>query len=109
MRWPPTFGGPSSAQDPGGDLDTFPELNKGQSPEPNSTGPNWARAKGIDSLRPTTVLFGTDLGPTGPGQGVRRKGGAFQAPETNCVFSVAFAILQLADGNRLLVRQLHDH
>ena len=68
---------------PGGTLTPSLSSTRGGSPKLNSTGPNWAKAEGIHSLRPTTVRFGTDLGPTGPGQGVRRKGEALLAPEND--------------------------
>ena len=107
MRWPPTFGGPSSAQDPRREIDTFPELDKGQSPKPNSTGPTWAKAKGIDSLRPNTVHTGTELGPPGPEQWVRRKGKAFVAPFDNFVLSLQQPAVRSV--RRANSSTLHDH
>ena len=107
VRKPPTFGGSSGdGQDPRREKATFPEPELEHSPKSNSLWPNWAKAKGNKSLRPTTVHTGTDLGPTGPKQGVRRKGRAFVAPR-DCLFTaIATLPVQKATSNQSTLR---DH
>ena len=81
MKSLPSFGSPSlSVLNPWRGGVTHPELDPEHSPESNSLWPTWAKTKGTQSLRSTTVHVGTELGPEGPDQGVRRNGEAVYAP-----------------------------